>query len=350
MHKKIINKYTNRQKSTKTLTGKYVGVIVDLQENIFGKLFLSEVVMRILNFGSLNIDYVYGVDHFVKKGETLSSNSLNVYSGGKGLNQSIAICRAGVKVYHAGAIGQDGFFLLDILNESGVDTELIKILPDTRTGNAIIQNDIQGDNCILLYSGANRAITRAMVDNIIDKFDAGDWLILQNEISEIPYIVEKAHDKKMKIIINPSPMDEKISDINLGYVDCLILNEVEAQGFVGEKKNDDEIVAGMREKFPDMEIVLTLGEKGSIYIGQNETIQQPAYKVQAIDTTAAGDTFTGYFLAARVNGMMVDKALDVASKASAIAVSRKGAAPSIPDKEEIAMFEKTMDDGISGSC
>ena len=133
-------------------------------------------------------------------------------------------------------------------------------------------------------------------------------------------------------------------------MDCLILNEVEAQGFVGEKKNDDEIVAGMREKFPDMEIVLTLGEKGSIYIGQNETIQQPAYKVQAIDTTAAGDTFTGYFLAARVNGMMVDKALDVASKAPAIAVSRKGAAPSIPDKEEIAMFEKTMHDGISGSC
>lgn len=301
--------------------------------------------MRVLNFGSLNIDYVYSVEHFVKKGETLSSNSLNVYSGGKGLNQSIAICRAGVKVYHAGAIGLDGFFLLDILNESGVDTDLVEILPDTRTGNAIIQNDIQGDNCILLYSGANRAITKSMVDNVINKFNAGDWLILQNEISEIPYIVKKAHDKGMKIIINPSPMDEKISDINLDYVDSLILNEVEAQGFVGEKKDEEEIIAGLKKKFPDMEIVLTLGEKGSVYIGENEMIQQPAYKVRVVDTTAAGDTFTGYFLAARINGMTVEKALDMASKASAIAVSRKGAAPSIPKKEEVMKFEKTIHNG-----
>ena len=111
--------------------------------------------MKILNFGSLNIDYVYSLNHFVQKGETITSDKLNVFAGGKGLNQSIALSRAGGNVYHAGAIGADGVFLEEVLNEAGVDTRFLMKCEDVRTGNAIIQKDRGGDNCIILYGGAN---------------------------------------------------------------------------------------------------------------------------------------------------------------------------------------------------
>lgn len=153
--------------------------------------------MKVLSFGSLNIDYTYRVDHFVRKGETLSSESLQVFSGGKGLNQSIAMAKAGAEVYHAGAIGEDGRFLLEVMEDAGVDTSCVKILNDVRTGNAIIQNDKEGDNCILLYGGANQAITKVQIDAVLSRFDSGDYLVLQNEINELPYLMNKAHEKGM---------------------------------------------------------------------------------------------------------------------------------------------------------
>ena len=163
--------------------------------------------MKVLCFGSLNIDYTYKVDHFVGKGETLSSESLQVFSGGKGLNQSIALAKAGARVYHAGAVGEDGRFLLEELEKAGVDVSCVAVRADVRTGNAIIQNDREGDNCILLYGGANQAVKKEQVDEVLTHFDVGDFLVLQNEISELPYIMEQAHEKGMKIILNPSPMD-----------------------------------------------------------------------------------------------------------------------------------------------
>lgn len=296
--------------------------------------------MKILNFGSLNIDYVYKLDHFVRKGETIASDMLNVYGGGKGLNQSIALSKADAEVCHAGAIGEDGMFLKEILEVAGVNTKYVKVLSGTRTGNAIIQNDSQGDNCIILYGGANQAITRAMVDEVIGDFGKGDWLVLQNEINEIPYIVERAHEKGMKIFLNPSPMNEKIFDINLECIDCFILNEGEACALAGcGKTEEDELIRYLRSKFPHADIVLTLGEKGSVYSGKAGEYRQKAYRVEAVDTTAAGDTFTGYFLSCMLQGISVKEALDQASKASAIAVSRKGAAPSIPTRNEVLGFE-----------
>ena len=185
--------------------------------------------MKILSFGSLNIDYVYKVPHFVKKGETLSAKELNVYTGGKGLNQSIALVRAGVETYHAGAIGTDGLFLLDQLKEAGVHTDLVKVLDDVRTGNAIIQNDEEGDNCIVLFGGANQAISKEQVDEVFEQFTDEDYLLIQNEINELPYITEKAKEKGMKIILNPSPMNEKIMQLSLDQIDYFILNEIEVK-------------------------------------------------------------------------------------------------------------------------
>ena len=299
--------------------------------------------MKVLCFGSLNIDYTYKVPHFVKKGETLASERLQVFGGGKGLNQSVALAKAGTEVYHAGSIGQDGMFLLDMLKDAGANTDFVKILDTVRTGNAIIQNDKSGDNCIILYGGANQAITREQVDEVMSHFESGDYLVLQNEINELGYIVEKAHEKGMIIGLNPSPMNEKILALPLDVINYFILNEVEAAQILGKEDKGEEsweqIADDLLKKFPQATIVLTMGSEGSVFKNQKETVCQSIYKVQAVDTTAAGDTFSGYFIGGILGGLSAKEAMDQASKASAIAVTRKGAAPSIPVLAEVQNYK-----------
>ena len=297
--------------------------------------------MKVLNFGSLNIDYVYRVDHILVKGETESSFSRNIFAGGKGLNQSVALGRAGVNVYHAGCIGEDGRFMVELLNEAGVDTRFVKVLTDSPSGHTVIQNDKEGDNCILLFGGANIRVTKEQVDETLKEFDAGDYLVLQNEISELPYIIEKAHEKGMVIVLNPAPMNENIQRLELSYVDYFILNEIEAAQLtarssdITRQPDEEELVNALRKEFPSAKTVLTLGASGSVYIDEKETIRQGIYEVKPVDTTAAGDTFTGYFLAGMTEGKPVKEALDMAAKASSITVTRPGAAPSIPLRSEL---------------
>ncbi|WP_102050128.1 ribokinase [Pygmaiobacter massiliensis] len=292
--------------------------------------------MKILNFGSLNIDNVYQVDHFVRKGETISSKSLTLFSGGKGLNQSVALGSAGAKVWHAGSIGKDGLFLLETLRTAGVNVSCVRVLEEGKTGNAIIQNDAEGDNCILLYGGANQRITREQIDETLSHFSAEDFLVLQNEVNELHYLVQKAHEKGMRIVLNPSPMDEKIFEINLSLVDLFVLNDLEAAELTGGTGTEPAtMLALLQRKFPSACFVLTLGPQGAYYADAKQTIWQEIYPAKVVDTTAAGDTFTGYFLAAILEGKSVKASLDLAAKAAAIAVSRPGAAPSIPKLDEV---------------
>ena len=295
--------------------------------------------MKVLSFGSLNVDYVYKLPHVVVKGETLSSKALNVYPGGKGLNQSIALGKAGAEVYHAGAIGEDGKFLVECLENAGVNTKFVKILPDIKSGHAIIQNTDDGDNCIFLYGGANQSITKEQVDETLSFFESGDYLILQNEINELKYIIEQAKQKDMKIVLNPSPMNEIINELPLDYVDYFLLNEIEAAQVLEKAiKDPDEIIAALAEKFPSAKIVLTLGSDGSVYYDGKQKIRQGIFKVKAVDTTAAGDTFTGFFIAGDASGREVKESMEMAAKASAIAVSRPGAGVSIPTLSEVENF------------
>lgn len=295
--------------------------------------------MKILNFGSLNIDYTYDVDHFVRGGETLSSKALHLFPGGKGLNQSIAASRSGADVWHAGAVGKsDGEFLIKQLNEAGVNTDYVKRL-EVPSGHAIIQRQPDGGNCILLFGGSNQEITRGMADEVLEHFGKGDYLLLQNEISEVGYIMKRAAEKGMRIVLNPSPMDEKIGKLPLETVDYFLLNEVEAESLCGEGANRPEaMMEKLTKGFPKAKIVLTLGSQGSLYWDGEKMIKQPCYKVKAVDTTAAGDTFTGFFIGGLSQGMEGVKALDWAARAAAVAVSRAGAATSIPSKEEVDRF------------
>lgn len=295
--------------------------------------------MKVLNYGSLNIDYVYSLDHFVKRGETISSDSLDIFPGGKGLNQSLALGRAGAKVFHAGAIGKDGMFLLDLLKNSGIQIEHVRVLEGVQTGTAIIQKEKNGDNCIILYSGANHEISEKDIEETFQNFSEGDVLILQNEINAIGRIMEEAHQKGMQIILNPSPMNESIFQLPLEFVHYFILNEIEAAQILKldlvTVENAEKIVRELHQRYPQSKIVLTLGAEGSLYFDGELLLRQNAYKAKVVDTTAAGDTFTGYFVAGILNGDSVKTAMERATHAAAIAISRLGAAPSIPYAKEV---------------
>lgn len=295
--------------------------------------------MKTLCFGSLNIDNVYQVPHFVNPGETLAASELHIFSGGKGLNQSVALAKAGLEVFHAGAIGKDGQFLLDELHSAGVDTRYVVVLEDTRTGHAIIQKDEDGDNCILLFGGANQQINRKQIDETLSHFEKGDLLVIQNEISELSYLVQKAKTRGMKVALNPSPMAETLLPL-LPKVDYLVLNEVEAAQFLKlDEPGAPEFMANeLIRQFPAVTIVLTLGKDGAIFADKSRMIHQFAFPVQAVDTTAAGDTFTGFLLAELLKKGDPAKAMKSAAAASAIAVTRLGAAPSIPTREEVIDF------------
>ena len=289
--------------------------------------------MRVLNIGSLNLDYVYNLDHIVQPGETEASYELNVHLGGKGMNQSVALAKAGVDVYHGGMIGEDGQPFLDACKEFGVHAEYIRQI-DTKSGHAIIQIDKNAQNSILLYGGANQQLTSEYIDTVLADFGAEDILLLQNEVNMLPYIVNRAYEKGMTIALNPSPFNEKLHAVDMGKISIFLLNEVEGFQITG-LKNPDDIIAKLLEIYPQSKIVLTLGQDGAVYADQEQKHFQPVFKVNAVDTTAAGDTFTGYFLAGLCEGLPIPEVLKMSAKASSIAVSRAGAVPSIPFREEV---------------
>lgn len=289
--------------------------------------------MKILNFGSCNVDFVYSLDHIVRVGETESTKCMEIFAGGKGLNQSIAVARAGGEVYHAGCIGTDGGFLKDLLEQSGVDVSYLQTV-DAKNGHAIIQVSAKGENSIFLYPGSNEMVTKELVDAVLQRFEAEDVLLLQNEISHVDYIIRKAHEKQMCIVFNPSPFNEAISKIDFAMLSYLILNEVEAQELSGQE-TPEEALFYFRTHYPSLRIMLTLGEQGCVYADAERELWQLAYRVKTVDTTAAGDTFTGYFVSGIAQGEDCREILKLASAAAAIAVSRKGAAPSIPTREEV---------------
>lgn len=289
--------------------------------------------MAILNFGSLNIDCVCAVEHIVQPGQTIDSHSFTRFPGGKGMNQSLALARAGGQVYHAGMIGADGEFLRTLLTESGADCTWLKTVPGS-SGTAFIQVDQNGQNSIVLVGGANRANTPEYCDQVLSHFRESDLLLLQNEINEIPYLVEQAYQKGIPIVLNPSPMNDGVLACDLSKISLFIMNEDEGCRITGQTE-PEAILEQMHARFPSAQVVLTLGAQGSLYSFQGKRIHQPAYRVTAVDTTGAGDTFTGYLLAGMARGEDMTQCMKEAAMASAIAVTRQGAASSIPTRDEV---------------
>ena len=272
--------------------------------------------MKILNLGSMNVDNVYQVDEFLLPGETKLSQGLSLFCGGKGLNQSIAAVRAGNEVWHAGLIGEDGGMLLDKLKENGVNTSLIRQVPG-KGGHTVIQVNRQGQNCILLYGGTNRMLTHEIIDGIFDAFGSEGAVLLQYAINLLPYVSETAHRRG-----------------DLSLVDWLIVNEVEGRQLAGDCP-EEEILSVLSRQYPSMSILLTLGSRGAVCLHQGERHTIGVCSVQAVDTTAAGDTFSGYFMYGVLHGLPIPDCLRLATAASALCVGRAGAADSVPLKSEV---------------
>lgn len=290
--------------------------------------------MKLLNFGSLNIDRVFSVPYALRPGETMAVADPKKGAGGKGLNQSVAAAKAGLAVFHAGRVGTDGLFLLEKLGKSGVDTRFIQVDENVPSGCAYIQVEPNGRNSMLVTPGANHTLTEKQIDETIACFSPGDMLLLQNETNLAEYLVRTARGAGMKIVYNPSPITPQALAIDYHQIDLLIVNEDEAQAICGKADEPDAMLKTLCTRCDGI-VVLTVGAKGAY--GALDSVPEfvPAVSVEAVDTTGAGDTFTGYLLCGLSEGRDLREAMQLAAKASAVTVSRIGAADAIPSREEV---------------
>ncbi len=289
--------------------------------------------MHVLNYGSLNVDLVYRVPHISRPGETLGSFSRQVFAGGKGLNQSIALGRAGASVSHAGRTGTDGEWLLKPLREAGVATNQV-IVGDTPSGHAVIQVEDSGENSIILFAGENMKQSRADINAVLAGCPDKTILLLQNEINDVAHLISSGAKRGFHVCLNPAPFCDAVTDFPLDSVDTLVVNETEAEGLAGGD-TPDKTMDRLVRRYSRCEVVMTLGPAGVLYGYGSERIRLPAEEATVVDTTAAGDTFIGYYLAAKAEGTSATEALKRAGIAAALCVSKAGACESIPSQSEV---------------
>lgn len=290
---------------------------------------------RIFSYGSINVDHIYQMPHLVAPGETLASTEYRQVLGGKGANQSIAAAKAGVPVLHIGRYGKADSWVQDQLQDAGVDCSRVAAV-DTPSGHAIIQVDAQAENAIILFAGANHSFRADELNGLLDGAAAGDWLLLQNECSCTAAMISTAAAKGMQVAFNPSPMDDSVRALPLHELSLLVVNEIEVQQLLDcDGLDQDRLVAALRERLPATRVVVTFGAKGALWVDADTEIFVPALRVEAVDTTAAGDTFLGYLLAALCQQASPKTALELGCKASSLAVQKVGASVSIPDRADV---------------
>ncbi|WP_299152683.1 ribokinase [uncultured Tateyamaria sp.] len=286
--------------------------------------------MAVWNLGSINIDNIYHVPHFPAPGETLSASAHSQGLGGKGANMSVAIARAAARVSHIGAVGGDGGWTVDRLMEYGVDTRRIDRIASAATGHANISVDDHGENQIILYPGTNLMISNDAINSALSAAAAGDFLVMQNETNGQKLAAQTARQMGLRVVYAAAPFDaDAVSDV-LSLTDLLVLNQIEA----------DQLQEAMGKPLDQLgvaHIVVTLGADGCRWLDvqAGSELRVPAIPVEAVDTTGAGDTFTGYLVAGLDRGMPMQQALKLATQAGAIMVTRHGTADVIPDLKDI---------------
>ncbi|TDE37014.1 ribokinase [Antarcticimicrobium sediminis] len=285
--------------------------------------------MAIWNLGSINADMVYAVPHLPAPGETLAAVRYQKFLGGKGANMSVAAARAAAHVHHLGAVGPDGGWAVERLLEYGVDTRHIAQV-DTATGHAIVMVEPGGENQIVIYPGANREIPQSLVQAALSEAGAGDTLLIQNETNAQALAARIGRDLGLRVCYAAAPFDADAVCEVLPFLDFLILNAVEAAQL-------QQATGLTPEALPVRDVIVTLGAQGARHFDTNtgETRDYPALKVVAVDSTGAGDTFTGYVLAGLDRGMPMAQAIAQALRAAAIMVTRHGTADVIPDLKDV---------------
>jgi len=288
--------------------------------------------MAVFNLGSINADVFYTLPHLVGPGETLAAASRYEGLGGKGANMSVAIARAGARAHHIGAVGQDGDWAIKRLAQYGVETGSIQTV-DEKTGHAIIMVDGNGENAIVIYSGANLQVSEPNIDAVLASAAAGDIFLTQNETNAQAYGVQAAKRAGLRVAYAAAPFDIDAVTKVLPFLDILILNQVESEQL--------QAATGITlDKLPVSDVIVTLGPIGCRWyanLAGTET-HFDALKVTPVDTTGAGDTFTGYVLAALDQRLEMPDAIALATKAGAIMVTRKGTADVIPTLMDVTNF------------
>ena len=308
---------------------------------------------KISVIGSLNMDLIFQTERVPLAGETIAGNRFKLVPGGKGANQAVAAARAGIKTQMYGCVGSDSFgaSLLSSLKEAGVDTSNIDTSDKSSTGVAAILLENSGENRIIIIPGCNDLVDKDYVNNHWQEIAMSDLIVLQHEIpmGTTQHIIEAAYEASIPVLLNPAPF-YPIPDEVLRKVNYLVLNETELQGLIGNNNCSVEDLIKASKALLEKgvkKLIITLGKEGSVFLSNNIVIRQPAFSVKAIDTTAAGDTFVGYLATAIINGQDAKEALEIASAAAAIAVTKIGAQSSIPAIDETLDLVRKSRDSIS---
>lgn len=286
--------------------------------------------MTLFNFGSINIDKLYRCAHIPAPGETVMTHGLQHGLGGKGANQSVAAARAGACVRHIGAVGADGQGMLDELAAYGVDVAGITVA-DQATGHAIIYLDEQAENAIGVYPGANACVGQGHLDYLAAHASSGDWVIAQNETTAVIELAQACRANGLRLAYSAAPFELDAIQAVLPFTDLLAVNEIELQQVC-------HALGVTEDDLPVDWLLVTLGKAGARLRTPDGLIETPAFAVQALDTTCAGDTYLGYLMAGLVDGVAPADAMRRASAAAALAVTRLGASASIPGADEVDQF------------
>jgi len=302
--------------------------------------------MKIVVIGSLNMDLVIKIPRIPTPGETLLGGEFKTFPGGKGANQAVAAARMGADVIMVGCVGNDAFGseLIASLEKDRIDTSYILKHPTAATGVALIQVDSQGHNSIAVAPGANYELTGMDVEKALEGIGEFDVVVLQLEIPvETVYsAITFASKRGAKVILNPAPARVLGKSI-LKLVDFLVPNEYELALMIDEPGLSEASIGKSISKIRDLgskHLVVTMGQYGAEIIGDTDQVLHiPAYTVQAVDTTAAGDCFVGAFAVALCEGKSISACVDLASAAAALSVTREGAQPSLPELTEVIKFK-----------
>ena len=295
---------------------------------------------KIVVIGSLNMDLVTQTERVPVMGETLTGTGFKTVCGGKGGNQAFAAARLGGEVTMLGCVGEDVFGqeLKRSLEEQGIDCSKIRVCEGVESGTASI-TVCQGDNCIIIIPGANGMVSVDYVRENLDVIKEAAFIILQLEIplETIAYVIDFAYKAGIPVMLNPAPAKELPEEL-FGKVSYFIVNETECQFYTGKVVEDvDDAKEGIRllKEKGIAHAIVTLGSQGSVFDMDDEVLYVPARKVKAVDSTAAGDTFTAGIVVSLLEGKKMDEAIRFATKASSITVIRMGAQTSIPSREEV---------------
>lgn len=301
------------------------------------------MVAKIVVVGSFNMDLTAYMERLPRAGETVNGRLFVTGPGGKGSNQAVAAARLGAHVTFVGRVGQDAFAeaAIAMWKQEGIHTDYVIRDPDHATGVAPIWVDDRGENSIVVVLGANLAVSRADVDKAADVIAQADVLVVQLEIEydTVRYALQVAKQKGIRTILNPAPAG-KVSAEMLALADFLTPNETELETLSGISGNVVEPAARSLLTRPDQTVVVTMGVQGAYWVRQDGSQHIPAFNVNAVDTTGAGDAFCGGFAVALGEGKALDEAIRFANATAGLSVTQAGTAPSMPDRAAVEALLK----------